>query len=422
MVLSKPGWHGAPNMKGKRQAVLYSVRNDWKGLTQAELLGVFAIGGYLIFLPLETRPDLATLILVAFGLLAISYQGGLRPRLERMDYLIITAVVAATGLSALFSVEPARGLRFLVYLCLNMFLLLLASAMANRNLVKVLAFIIGGFGVLHLLALLLSSQATGAEGAASLVDYPQMSTLIVPNDALILGLCLPFLAFLLLDDDLRGSLVGYSMLGLYAALSMYVSYQLQSKLTLLSVLTVLLVLTAARILLKWNQRLAKHHLALFTCTFGLLLSLGAVAWYLGNQSTTRLSLWSEASTAHTTVPEVLFGAGPNTFLYNPFTAESGFDKGDLVIPWAHNLYLEAYFDEGLFGLLAILALTVIPVLRAFRIKDNRARALILTSMVTFFLVALFEVTLTRRFYFAFLALLYGLSIAQTQEVENVQTN
>jgi O-antigen ligase len=212
------------------------------------------------------------------------------------------------------------------------------------------------------------------------------------------------------------------MLGLYVALSVYISYLLQSKLTLLSVLTVLLVLIAVRVVFKRNHSMEKYRHALIMGTFGLLLSFGAVAWFLGNQSTTRLSLWSEASTAHTTVPEVLFGSGPNTFLYNPFTVESGFDKGELVIPWVHNLYLEAYFDEGMLGLFAILALTVIPLLRAFRIKDKSARALILTSTVTFFLVALFEITLTRRFYFAFLALLYGLSIAQTQEVENVQTN
>jgi O-antigen ligase len=114
---------------------------------------------------------------------------------------------------------------------------------------------------------------------------------------------------------------------------------------------------------------------------------------------------------------VLFGAGPNTFLYNPTAIESEFDKGNLVIPWVHNLYLEAYYDQGMFGLMGILALTIIPLIRAMRIEERSVRAMLVASMVTFCLLALFEITLTRRFYFAFLAIMYGLSKAHTKEAE-----
>jgi O-antigen ligase len=99
-----------------------------------------------------------------------------------------------------------------------------------------------------------------------------------------------------------------------------------------------------------------------------------------------------------------------------------FDKGDLVIPWVHNLYLEAWHDQGLMGLLPLIALTLLPMLRALRIEDRNVRTMILASMVTFILVALVEVTLTRRFYFAFLALFYGLALGQTKESRNEQSN
>ena len=52
-----------------------------------------------------------------------------------------------------------------------------------------------------------------------------------------------------------------------------------------------------------------------------------------------------------------------------------------------------------------------------RIEDRSVRAMLGASMVTFCLLALFEITLTRRFYFAFLAIMYGLSKAHTKEAE-----
>jgi O-antigen ligase len=197
------------------------------------------------------------------------------------------------------------------------------------------------------------------------------------------------------------------------ARSVYVSYLLQSKLTLLSLAAALIALSSARVMFTRGEKPQKHGVGVMVSIFGLLLLLSASAWYLGNQSTTRMSLWSAASTAHTTGSEVLFGSGPNTFLYKPAAIESEFDKGELVIPWVHNLYLEAYYDQGLFGLLGILALTIIPLIRASRIEDRAVRAMLMASMLTFCLLSLFEITLTRRFYFAYLAIMYGLPIAHT---------
>ena len=161
-------------------------------------------------------------------------------------------------------------------------------------------------------------------------------------------------------------------------------------------------------------------------TIGLLvigiLFAGGFAWYLGNQSTIRLSLWIEAASAHSSIPGFLFGAGANSFVFDPSVAGPIFDNGDLIIPWAHNLYLDAWHDQGLLGLVVICVLTFLPILRASRIKDQSIRMLILASMAAFILAAVFEVTLTRRFYFAFLMLFYGLAAGQTKESGNEQWN
>jgi hypothetical protein len=402
-------------MKSEEQLVQLANRDVLTRLMQPGSLAAMAIVGYVIFLFFITQPDLPTFMLVALGLIAIYGGKGFQPRLERIDYIVIVSVIVLTGVSTLLSVDPTRGLRYLVYLCLNMLLLLLASTMDSRRAVRVVAGCLGLFGVLHLIALLASNQLSNTETPVSLVKYLQMATLIVPNDALILGLCLPSFIFFILTIDASKPTFAYIAVALYVSFSIYLSHLLQSKLTLISLFTALFVLTVTSVTLGQSKKPEVHRVTVMLGTFGLLLLLSALAWYLGNQSTTRLSLWFMASTAHTTVPEVLFGSGPNTFLYNPVTVDSAFDKGNLIIPWVHNLYLEAYHDQGLFGLVGILALTIIPLVRALKIEDRSVQAMLVASIITFCLLALFEITLSRRFYFAFLAIMYGLSKAQLRE-------
>lgn len=405
-------------MNSEEQFVGYPIQNALKQLMQPDILGGFAIAGYVFFLPFNTHPDLATFVLVALGLLATYFRKGFRPQLERVDCIVILFVIAASSISTLLSSDPARSFRFLIYLCLNIFLLVLAASMVSRRMVQVMAGGLALFGLFHLSAILVSSQILGSVTADSLINHLHIATLIVPNDALILGLCLPSMFFLFLNNDFKSPLIPLIAAVLYVSLSVYVSYLFQSKLTLLCIVAALLAMTAAWMTFPRKEKSKGHNKMVMVSTIGLLLLLSASAWYLGNQSTTRLSLWSVASTAHTTTSEVLFGAGPNTFLYNPAVIDSEFDKGDFVIPWVHNLYLEAYYDQGLFGLTGILILTFIPLIRAMRIEDSAVRAMLMASMITFCVLALFEVTLTRRFYFAFLAIMYGLCRAQSKEIHS----
>jgi O-antigen ligase len=409
-------------LEAERQTELFLLSNDWKQMARAQALAVAAIGGYLSFIPFETSPDLATFLLLSFGLLAANQRDRLRLGLQQVDYLIVAAVVLAASLSALLSSEPIRGLDYLVYLSINLFLLLLASVLAGKSAAKASALLIGLFGVAHLVSLMIASQSPEVTDAKSLISQAGMTTLIVPNDALILGLCLPSLALVLLDVNRRWTVPAYAILAIYTALSIFVCYLLQSKVALLSLLMAVGSLALIRFLLPRRNAAGPSPLPVLGILLTAILLSGGLAWYLGNQSTTRLSIWIEASVAHSSIQEITFGAGPNTFLFNPSAAETMFDKGDLVIPWAHNLYLEAWHDQGLMGLLPLIALTLLPILRALRIEDRNVRTMILASMVTFILVALLEVTLTRRFYFAFLAFFYGLALAQTKESRNEQSN
>lgn len=385
---------------------------------QVELFAVAAMGGYLAFLPLRTWPDLSTLCLLLLGLLALYSPPGLRPRLGRVDYIVLSFVVCAVACSSVFSEQPYRGMRFLVYVCLNLFLLVMASTVAQRSTLRLVALCIGLIGALHLSLLLISSHALGDASAKWVIDSAGMATLIVPNDALVVGLCLPSLAFAFAYDRNRLRVTGIALVLSYLALGFYASYLLQSKIAALSLGSAALAYLAATTPVFRRQRLPAHRVSVFLGALALMLLTGAAGWYLGNQSTTRLSLWVEAVTSHSSLASVLFGAGPNSFLFNPFSADVGFDHGNFIVPWAHNLYLETYYEQGLFGLSAVTLLTLVPLWRALRIENRDVRALIVATMLTFCLVALFEVTLTRRFYFAMLVIFYGLSAAQSREVSD----
>jgi hypothetical protein len=379
--------------------------------------GLVAMVGYLVLLPVKSLPDVATFVLVSCGVLALFSHARLRPRLRRSDYLVISVLFSACVISTLQSGDSGRGARFLVYLSLNVFLLVLASGLHSKASVRVVAWCLAMVGTYHLGALLLVQLLASPGSPEELINTLGLATLIVPNDALILGLCLPAVALALTSTRATGrKTVAWIAVSAYIALSAYASYLLRSKLTLLCLLSASLTMVAVRLSSKHFGRILHKRWALVSGVAALLLLLSFSIWFFGNQSTTRLTLWEVAATHHSTAPEFLFGAGPNTFEYDPRLSTSRFDPGDQIVPWVHNAYLEAYYDQGLVGLGGFLALTVLPILRAVKIVDPDLRTLLLGSLIAFCMAAWFEITLTRRFYFAFAAIMYGLAGAQTRRI------
>lgn len=373
----------------------------------------------MCFLPVGTSPDIATFLLICLGLFAVNQGKALQANLRSWDYLVITGVLFSTLLSSLLCQDVSRGLDYIFYLSINLLLLVIASAFQGKGEVKAIALCLGFFGLVHLAVLIAVSLSPDVSNTSSLVHRAGLNTLVVPNDGLIVGLCFPSLAFALMAKG-RWTIWAFVLMGVYAGLALYACYLLQSKVALLSVLTAVFGVVVAHFLLP-RRGVPKPLFTMGLLAAGILLT-GGLAWYLGNQSTVRLSLWTEAASAHTTLSGLLFGAGPNSFVFDPALSGAPFDNGDLIVPWAHNLYLDAWHDQGLLGLFMICALTFLPILRALRITDRGVRTLILASMATFVLAAIFEVTLTRRFYFAFLVLFYGLAASQSKEPENEKSN
>ena len=366
---------------------------------------------YLLFLSLQTWPDFATLSLLALGLFALTGKSRVVPRLGRTDLLAVGLFAVALCLSTLFSEDPGKSLNFLAYAAINVIVLLLAATQTRDMQWWILAACLSLIGIGHLILLVAYGGFPHTMGAEALIRLQPLESLRVPNDALIAGLCLPALAFVLLQINRVSRKLALFAFVAYTAAGVYCSYLLDSKVVLLSVIASL----AAVVLVRANGRLISSHsvrLAFFAViAMGLLTSL----WFFGNQSTTRLGIWSHALLKTDTIAEVIVGSGPNTFTYDPVLAENQFDEDSRLVPWAHNLYLEAWTEQGLLGVAGILAMTLIPMMRAVKLADDGRRLFLLSSCLVFCLLALVELTLTRRFNFAFMCLLYGLSCVGERE-------
>lgn len=360
---------------------------------------------YFLFLSVQTWPDLATFFLLAFGLFAFLGKNRVKPGLQTADYLALGLFAAALCLSTVFSDDAGVSLRYLGYAAINAVVLLLAATQQRDWQWRALASGLVLIGVVHLVVLVIYGGVPGSIDPQVIIDTQPLIALRVPNDALIVGLCLPAVVFVLFRTGGPRGNHSTLLLLLYVAASLYCSYLLNSKVVLLSVIGGGLALA----LVRWKALPGKRAVFWLVLTVSAAVGLIVLAWALGNQSTTRLGIWSEAVARADTVKAVLVGSGPNTFEYDPLLAEHTFDKEARTVPWAHNLFLEAFTEQGLLGLAAILVLTLIPIKRALVMADSDRRLFLLASALIFFLLALVELTLTRRFNFAYLCLLYGLS-------------
>lgn len=379
-----------------------------KKLLRPDWLSLYAIVGYLLFLLFQTRPDLSTLFLFVFGLTAFLSSDGPRPHLRHLDYLALLLFAGAGVLATVFSEDPARSARYLVYLGMNVFLLLLAASLSNKTQVKVVLGCLAFLGLMHLGAVLIVGKVAEPAIPEAIIARQSFVTLLVPNDALIIGLCLPALAIFLWQLHQRWTAIALLVIVVFLSFAVYASYLLQSKVALISVLAALFALVAAWRGIAPGTDVKNHRKWPVFLVVAMLLLMAPAAWYLGNQSTTRLGLWSHAM-ANSSAAEILVGSGPNTFNYDPALIASPIENGQRIIPWAHNLFLESYSEQGLLGLMGILAITIIPVIRSARLEDQAMRAFMFASVLTFVLLGMLEITLTRRFYFAYLALMYGLT-------------
>jgi O-antigen ligase len=213
-------------------------------------------------------------------------------------------------------------------------------------------------------------QAGGRPPSAQMVLAVGSPILLVPNDAALLAVLAP-LSLATLSQ--RPKSVGGLMAALALLLSAGAIVLLQSRTALLTMVAALVV---AAVLLHGRRRLAvtlacglaSLALALLVDgAFGFPLMAKFVRhWDWGGSG--RLPLWRAAWAMFLDAPWC--GHGPHTFvrLYRSYLHQLGLPSSSLVIPWAHNLYLEVLAERGIIGFIALVVLLVHGLVAAWRLQ------------------------------------------------------
>ena len=145
-----------------------------------------------------------------------------------------------------------------------------------------------------------------------------------------------------------------------------------------ALLTMAVALMVAAVLLHGRRRLA----VALSCGLGLLalallvdgacgFPLAAKFMHLGDGSG-RWPLWRATWAMFLDAP--WWGHGPHTFvqLYRSYLHQLGLPTSSLVIPWAHNLYLEVLAERGLIGFIALAVLLGHGLVAAWRLQTAAA--------------------------------------------------
>jgi O-antigen ligase len=213
-------------------------------------------------------------------------------------------------------------------------------------------------------------QAGGRPPSTEMVLAVGSPILLVPNDAAFLAVLAP-LSLATFSERPRS--IGGLVAGLALLFSACVIILLQSR---TAMLTMVAALAVAAVLLHGRKRpavalacgLAPLALALLVDgTFGFpLVSKLVRHWDWGGNG--RLPLWRAAWAMFLDAP--LWGHGPHTFveLYRSYLHQLGLPTSSLVIPWAHNLYLEVLAERGIIGFIALAVLLVYGLVAVWRLQ------------------------------------------------------
>jgi len=254
--------------------------------------------------------------------------------------------------------------------------------------------------------------------------------LLVPNDIAFISVLTPFSIALILQKT-NHYLTALAILSIF--LGIVVIALLRSRVALMSEFASLLIMT---LLLLKSKHLVLKPVILMLCS-GVLVVLFidgimnfSIITKIGLFANTRLALWLSAWQMFLDAP--IFGHGPHTFVLsyqnylNAIKLPSWMPTDPRVVPWPHNLYLELLAEQGIIGLISFVWLMHSVFSLTFRllnVNDELTRiyaAVVLASLSSFSLAAVFELTFLRQWVVIIFFLLMGItcSLYQYKELEH----
>jgi len=379
------------------------------------VLAPLSVCVYLMCFALPLSRDVSLLLLGAFGGLAVLLREPSIPATSPRVQLPLFVFLLATALSVIGSDDLSRSIELSAPFLPGLFLLyLVADGFPQRLSIRWLYFtfcvLTLGFGI----GLLWMAWQDPEAGPQRWVDQFASPIFVVPNDVTFLALTTP-LAFTLIRR------MGFAFVDSIAAGSVLVSVAVaavfQSAVALLTVL-VSLSLAAAFIrprLVLWlgSAILAAALLVDGLLGFPMLAKFAHIQDFNG-----RLALWVSAWRAFLDAPWL--GHGPHTFVrfYASYMADPGLPDwlsvDARIVPWAHNLFLDALAEQGVLGLASLLSLLATGLWLGLRTQmvangaTQRLAAGAFAALSGFCAASLFEITLLRVWVVIMLFVLLGI--------------
>jgi hypothetical protein len=311
-------------------------------------------------LPLQGNIPLLGLVLMGGCAAVLGARDGLRPSWTSLGVPML-GFLTATGLSILVSEDVGRSMRLSAALlpAALLFLVIADHFQAVRDVRRLyLTFTAVALGLAVLLLWHVGQRHTWLHGIQQLDMRALMQEvgspiLLVPNDATFLAVIGP-LSLVLLVGKPWSPTGGLAALSLLASVCIVV--MLRSRTAMLA-MVISLACTSA--LIRPRRRLAfglacgltSLFLALLVDWFFAfpLMSKFIRQWY----GSGRIALWLATWAMFLDAPWL--GHGPHTFVlrYQAYLSDLGLPSSSVIIPWAHNLYLEVLAEQGIIGFTAL---------------------------------------------------------------------
>jgi O-antigen ligase len=370
------------------------------------------------WLPLTIDFGLIALTLGATAALHFSPES--RFRLWPWPNAWIIAFAASLVLSILLSGHPQRSLLLsLPFIPATLLYLLLSRYVKKgRGITIVQAGLSAGAALIAVIVLLGSVyQRTDPTGLIKSLALP---ILVVPNDLLVLAICIPLILGCALATK-------QAFLKLFAAASIILSL---AAMVMVNSRSALLASAFGIFIVAVFQRVRWMWISLIGAAAGLLALDGARGFPLllkfaqAPQCDPRRPLWAAAVRLWTEHPLLGYGMHNYRELYRDriesFTLPACAMGDERLTPWPHNLFLELLSSQGVMGTLPFAVLIVWGVNRSYRAAchvndpDRLFAVGLLGSFGAFIFASLIELTFLRYWVIIMVATLIGLAAALKQ--------
>jgi len=307
----------------------------------APALASFGVCAYIAGSALPLPWDAPLLILALLGGLALILDYRDLPNSNPVLFALVFVFVTARLLSTALSENIGRSVRLGTAFPPGVLLfVLIAGHFRGVTAIRVLYVTFASIGLGLSSGVLWTAWRTGRLSPFGLVADLGSPIIVVPNDLTLLSVIAP-LSLSLVHGAPGRAVRTIAALSLVSSVGAIILARSR-----VALLTLILSVSLATALIRMRLAIVAGVLLFTVALLGeTLLGFPLTAKFLSGDEG-RIGLWAAAWAKFLEAPWL--GHGPHTFVYT--------EPGDVIVTWAHNLYLEVLMEQGLVGLLTLAAL------------------------------------------------------------------